>query len=156
MFLLTMPYHFTVSFSTYIYICKLQLRRETLRSFQRKQQRWWAKIRPSSLHSFSADTRVFRIPPFHTKSSGQPPFSYQAPATWNQLPVSVRHATSVSSLKSPLKPVLLKKRRKKKRFLQSHCPEIRACARASVCVCVCVRARARVRARALNVCCQYV
>ena len=150
-----MPYHFTVSFSTYIYICKLQLRRETLRSFQRKQQRWWAKIRPSSLHSFSADTRVFRIPPFHTKSSGQPPFSYQAPATWNQLPVSVRHATSVSSLKSPLKPVLLKKRKKRRGFFSPIALRyVRA--RARVCVCVCVRARARVRARALNVCCQYV
>ena len=48
----------------------------------------------------SADTRVFRIPSFRTKSSGQRSFSYQAPPVWNQLHVYVRHSTSVSSFKS--------------------------------------------------------
>ena len=37
----------------------------------------------------SADTRVFRIPPFRTESSGQHSFSYQAPTTWNKLPASI-------------------------------------------------------------------
>ena len=40
------------------------------------------------LHS-SAGTRVFRISSFRTRSSGQCSFSYQATATWNQLPFSV-------------------------------------------------------------------
>ena len=39
-------------------------------------------------------TRVFRITFFRTWSSGHRFFSYQAPTTWNQLSVSVRHATS--------------------------------------------------------------
>ena len=55
------------------------------------------------------DTRVFRIPSFRTKSSGQRSFSYQAPVIWNQLPVSVRHSTSVSSFKSSLKNFLFLK-----------------------------------------------
>ena len=48
-----------------------------------------------------------RVCRFRTKSSGhamdlylpwvmQRSFSYQAPVIWNQLPVSVRHSTSVS------------------------------------------------------------
>ena len=53
--------------------------------------------------------RVFRTPSFRTKSSGQRSFSYQAPVIWNQLPVSVRHPTSVSSFKSSLKTCLFKK-----------------------------------------------
>ena len=47
-------------------------------------------------------------------------FSYQAPVVWNQLPVSVRHSTSVSSFKYPLKTFLLKiknKQRKQKTVL---------------------------------------
>ena len=44
----------------------------------------------------SADTRVFRIPSFRTKSSGQRSFSYQAPTTWNKL-LSVMHPLSVPS-----------------------------------------------------------
>ena len=35
------------------------------------------------------------------------PFSYKAPSAWNQLPVSVHHASSVSSFKSSLKTSLL-------------------------------------------------
>jgi hypothetical protein len=61
---------------------------------------------PSRQLRSSADTRVFKIPSFRTKSSGQRSFSYQAPTTWNQLPVSVRHASSVSSFKSSLKTYL--------------------------------------------------
>ena len=36
-------------------------------------------------------------------------FSYQAPVIWNQLPVSVRHSTSVSSFTSSLKTFLFLK-----------------------------------------------
>ena len=57
----------------------------------------------------STDTRVFRIPSFRTKSCGQRSFSHQAPVIWNQLPVSVRHSTSVSSFKSSLKTFLFLK-----------------------------------------------
>ena len=46
----------------------------------------------------SADTRVFRIPSFRTKSGGQRSFSYQAPLTGNKLPASISHASSVSLL----------------------------------------------------------
>ena len=67
----------------------------------------------SPLHSFpaavSTDTRVFRIPSFWTKSCGQHSFSFQAPDIWNQLPVFVRHSTSVSSFKSSLKTFLFLK-----------------------------------------------
>ena len=64
------------------------------------------------LHSFSAaplfyrHPSVFRIPSFRTKSCVQRSFSYQAPIVWNQLPVSIRHSTSVSSFRSPLKAFL--------------------------------------------------
>ena len=51
---------------------------------------------PSRHLRSSTDTRVFRIPSFRTKSFGQRFFSYKAPVIWNQLPVSVRHSTSVS------------------------------------------------------------
>ena len=57
------------------------------------------------LHS-STDNRAFRIPSFRTKSSGQRFFSYQPPTTWNQLPRSIRHTSSVSSLKSSFKTFL--------------------------------------------------
>ena len=54
---------------------------------------------PSRQLRSSTDTRVFRIPSFRTKSCGQRSFSYHAPIIWNQLSVSVRHSTSLSSLK---------------------------------------------------------
>ena len=57
----------------------------------------------------SADTPVFRIQSFCTKSSGQRFLSYQAPTTWNKLPASIRHASSVSSFKSSLKTFLFSK-----------------------------------------------
>ena len=64
---------------------------------------------PSRQLRSSTDTRVFRIPSFRTKSCGQRSFSYQVPVIWNQLPVSVRHSTSVSSFKSSLKTFLFLK-----------------------------------------------
>ena len=64
---------------------------------------------PSRQLRSSTDIRVFRIPSFRTTSCGQRSFSYQAPVIWNQLPVSVRHSTSVSSFKSSLKTFLFLK-----------------------------------------------
>ena len=64
---------------------------------------------PSRQLRSSADTRVFRIPSFCTKSSGQRSFSYQAPTTWNKLPASIRHTSSDSSFKSSLKIFLFSK-----------------------------------------------
>ena len=64
---------------------------------------------PSRQLRSSVDTRVFRIPSFCTKSSGQRSFSYQAPTTWNKLPDSIRHASSVSSFNSSLKTFLYSK-----------------------------------------------
>ena len=81
---------------------------------------------PSRQLRSSSDTRVFRMPSFRTKSCSQRFFSYQDPVMWNQLPVSVRHSTSVSSfkssLKSSLKTILLSKT-----FLRSYCPDMRLC-----------------------------
>ena len=59
---------------------------------------------PSRQHPlfYMQDARVFRIPSFRTKSCGQRSFSYRAPVICNQLPVSVRHSTSVSYFKSSL------------------------------------------------------
>ena len=79
----------------------------------------------------STDTRVFRIPSFRTKSSGQRSFSYQAPVIWNQLPVSVHHSTSVSSFKSSLKTFLFLKT-----FSSVSLPWLLWYA-TGVCVCVC-------------------
>ena len=99
----------------------------------------------------SADTRVFRTPSFPTKFCGQRSFSYQAPVIWNQLPVSVHHSASVSSVKSSLKTFLFLKtsvssfKSSLKTFL---CLKtfssvqllwyMAACACVHVCVCVCV------------------
>ena len=58
---------------------------------------------PSRQLRSSADTRVFRIPSFRTKTFGQRAFSYQAPIIWNQLPYHVRHSPNLSAFKSSLK-----------------------------------------------------
>lgn len=63
---------------------------------------------PSRQLRSSADTRMFRIPFFRTKSNGQRSFSYQAPANWNQLPLSVRYSDSLISFKSSLKTHLFR------------------------------------------------
>ena len=67
------------------------------------------------------------------------PFSYHAPVIWNQLPVSVRHSTSVSSFKSSLKTFLFLKT-----FSSVSLPWYATGVCVCVCVCVCVRVRARV------------
>ena len=97
---------------------------------------------PSQLLRSSADTWVFRIPSFRTKSSGQCSFSYQAPTTWNKLPASICHTSFVTSFKSSLKPFLFPKT-----FLfslpalrclcTSRCVCVRVCVHAGVSACVC-------------------
>ena len=96
---------------------------------------------PSRQPRSSADTRVLRIPPFRTRFSGQRSFSCQASTTWNQLPSSIRHASSVSSFKSSLKTILFSR--------TSWAPlpwGARVCQGVCLCVdgcvCVCVRAHA--------------
>ena len=64
---------------------------------------------PSRQLYSSADTRVFRIPSFWTKSSCQRSFCYLAPDIWNQFPVSVRRSTSVSFLQILLENLSLLK-----------------------------------------------
>ena len=96
---------------------------------------------PSRQLRSSTDTRVFRIPSFRTKSCGQHSFSYRAPVIWNQLSVSARHSTSVSSFKSSLKTFLFLKTFSSFSFLR-----LPRYATGVWCVCVCARARARVRA----------
>ena len=100
------------------------------------------------LHSFSAAPLFCSHPIVQNtilshKSSGQRYFSYQAPTTWNQLPVSVR--TSVSSFKSSSKILLCSKK-----LSSDDYPELRerVCVRAYVCVCVCVRTCVRACMRA--------
>ena len=86
---------------------------------------------PSQQLRSSADTWVFRIPSFRTKSSGQYSFSYQAPITWNKLPASIHHTSSVSSFRSSLKTFLFSK-------TYSSVPlPWGACVCQSVCVCEC-------------------
>ena len=77
----------------------------------------------------SLNRRVFRIPSFWARSSGQRSFSCKAPVIWNQLPVSVHRSISVSSFKSALNLFLL---------LKSHYPDICVCVCVCVCMCVCV------------------
>ena len=85
------------------------------------------------LRSFT-DSRMFRIPSFRTKYCGQRSFSYQAPIIWNQLTVSVRHSTSVSSFKSSSKTFLCKKQQLFFSLIALRCGQ---CVCVCVCVCVC-------------------
>ena len=93
---------------------------------------------PSLQLRSSADTRVFRIPSFRTKSNGQRSFSYQAPTTWNKLPASIRHASSVSSFRSFFSPLALRC------LCESSYVHVCVCVCVCVyaCVCMCVRGRA--------------
>ena len=65
--------------------------------------------RDEDLTFLSRFGRVFRTPSFRTKSSGQRSFSYQDPAIWKQLSVSVRHSTSVGSFEFSFKTFLFLK-----------------------------------------------
>ena len=82
------------------------------------------------------------------KSCGQRSFSYQAPVIWNQLPVSVRHSTSVSSFKYSVIENLSLFKNLFFSFIAlifDWCVCVcvfvrvrRACVRVRVCVCACV------------------
>ena len=105
---------------------------------------------PSRQIRSTTDTQVFRIPSFHTKSSGSHSL-YQAPTTWNQLPVSIRHASSDSSFKSSLKTFLFSQTLSLVPLPWDACVCQGVCLCACVCgfVCVCARtlcARVHVRA----------
>ena len=98
----------------------------------------WAPAQPSIRKEKKLDYLCHMSPfhwPFRCKSCGQRSFSYQAPVIWNQLPVSVRHSTSVSSFKSSLKTFL---------FLKTFSPVSLPWNATGVCVCVCACVRARV------------
>ena len=86
----------------------------------------------------SADPRVFRIPSFRTKSSGQRTFSYQAPTTWNKLPASIRYESSVSSFKASLKTSLFENFFLSPPALRCLCMSRCVFVSVSVCLCVCV------------------
>ena len=64
---------------------------------------------PSRPLRSSSDTRLLQQPLVKTKSYGERSFSFQAPAVWNTLPLSLRHADSLSAFKSNLKTHLFSK-----------------------------------------------
>ena len=61
---------------------------------------------PSRQLRSSNDTSVLKIPVYRTKSSGYRSFSVQAPTIWNNLPHSIRSASSLPSFKTKLKTYL--------------------------------------------------
>ncbi len=61
---------------------------------------------PSRSLRSSADTRVFRIPRYNKQGHGGRSFAVSAVQTWNSLPFSVRHSSSLSSFKINLKTFL--------------------------------------------------
>ena len=91
---------------------------------------------PSRQLRSSADTQVIMIPFFHTKFSSQHSFSYQAGTTWNQLPASIHHASSITSFKSSLKTFLFSHNFSPNPLPWDLC--VCVCVCACVCVCVCV------------------
>ena len=64
---------------------------------------------PSRLLRSSSDTRLLQLPSVKTKTYGERSFSFQAPSVWNTLPLSLRHADSLSAFKSNLKTHLFSK-----------------------------------------------
>jgi hypothetical protein len=57
----------------------------------------------------SNDNQLLVVPSTRLKNCGDRAFSKAAPALWNELPLSIRTAQSVSSFKSNLKTFLFKK-----------------------------------------------
>ena len=53
--------------------------------------------------SSAADTRIFRVPRMGRRTPVERSFQHFGPVLWNSLPLSVRHSSSLSSLKSKLK-----------------------------------------------------
>ena len=62
---------------------------------------------PSRSLRTAADTRIFRVPRMGRRTLGETSFQCNGPVIWNSLPLSVRHSSSLSSLRSKLKTHLL-------------------------------------------------
>ena len=58
---------------------------------------------PSRSVRFSADTRLLKIPLYKRKKKGDRAFSYFGPSVWNSLPLHIRTATTIDTLRSALK-----------------------------------------------------
>ena len=61
---------------------------------------------PSRSLRSSADTRILKIPFYKCKTKGDRAFSYFGPSVWNSLPLHIRNATTIDTLKSALKTYL--------------------------------------------------
>ena len=57
----------------------------------------------------SSNDRLLRVHRWKRKSFGYRSFSYQGPVVWNSLPTDLKLSSSLSSFKSRLKTLLLKK-----------------------------------------------
>ena len=56
----------------------------------------------------SSDNRILIVSKVKTKSYGQRSFAHQGPATWNELPIEIRHKDTVVPFKSALKTHLFR------------------------------------------------
>ncbi|KAK7108062.1 hypothetical protein V1264_015864 [Littorina saxatilis] len=65
---------------------------------------------PSRQLRSAADTRLFRLPTVQTKTCGERSFAYQAPVTWNRLPLPLRHTDSLTTFKTNLKTHLFQRK----------------------------------------------
>ena len=54
---------------------------------------------PFRSHRSSADTCLLKIPLFKCKTKGDRPFSYFDPSVWNSLPLHIRNATTIDTLR---------------------------------------------------------
>ncbi|GFR85675.1 reverse transcriptase-like protein [Elysia marginata] len=54
----------------------------------------------------SKDTNMLRVPRVNLKTYGERSFSYYGPVTWNEIPISVRHSTTLEIFKMSLKTFL--------------------------------------------------
>ena len=61
---------------------------------------------PSRSLRSRADTRLLKIPLRKCKTKGDRAFSYFGPSVWNSLPLYIRDATTIDTLKSSLKSYL--------------------------------------------------
>ena len=97
---------------------------------------------PSRSLCSASDTRIFHVPRVCRRTHGERSFQYIGPVIWNSLSFSVRHATSLSSFKSKLKPTssFLPTDLSLSFFCFDQNHDYYACVFAEgVCVCVCVR-----------------
>ena len=62
---------------------------------------------PSRSLRSAADTRIFRVPRMGRRTLGERSFQYTGPVLWNSLPLSGRHSSSLSSVKTENPSLLL-------------------------------------------------